>query len=65
MPVDEVEDRPLWKLVPAGNIAELFEGEEVLVESSDAEEDAAIAKEPQYVYESWLDETARKQVFSC
>lgn len=56
------EDTPLWRLVPAGNMAELFEGEEVLVESSDAEEDAEIAKETLYVYESWLDEAAREQV---
>ena len=33
----------------------------MLVESSDAEEDAEIAKEPVFVYESWLEEQARKK----
>jgi len=31
IPMAEGEDRPLWKLVPAGNMDELFEGEEVLL----------------------------------
>ena len=56
-------DEPRWELVQMrGNMQELFEGEEVLAESSDPEEDAELEKKPVYVYESWLMETARKKV---
>jgi hypothetical protein len=58
-----VEAEPRWRLVPVkGNMKELFEGEEVLAESSDAEEDAELEKKPLFVYESWLAEAARKKV---
>lgn len=41
MPMDEEAVEQKWRLVPVeGNMKELFEGEEVLAESSDAEEDA-------------------------
>jgi hypothetical protein len=41
---------------------ELFEGEEVLAESSDVEGDAELEAKPLYIYESWLQETARLKV---
>ena len=57
-------EQPRFELVQVqGNMKELFEGEEVLVESSDPEEDAELEKRPLYIYESWLLETARKEVY--
>jgi len=63
VPMDEGLDKPKWRLVPVqGNMNELFEGEEVLAESSDKEEDEELAKKPLYIYESWVQEAARKKV---
>ena len=64
MPVDEGVDEQRWRLVPVkGNMKELFEGEEVLAESSDPEEDAELERKTLFVYESWLAEAARKKVW--
>jgi len=64
MPVDEGVDEQRWRLVPVkGNMKEMFEGEEVLAESSDAEEDAELERKQFFVYESWLAEAARKKVW--
>lgn len=66
MSTDEGVDEPRWRLVPVkGNMKELFEGEDVLAASSDAEEDTELEKKPLFVYESWLAEAARKKVWRC
>ena len=56
------EEQPKWRLVPVeGDMNELFAGEDILVESSDPEDDEELSKQRLYIYESWLQETARKQ----